>query len=142
MAWVRRAGVLLLVIVLALAAGASADAKKRHKKKSSWRSTVTLSQPSSTQFAGTVGSKLKECRKDRVVTLYYTDPNTGQTQPLSVQRTDGSGRYEMDLTKPAFTGGYQVTVDQQKVRAMDAKQTCRATQSALVDVTGVPLAPS
>jgi hypothetical protein len=136
MGCVRRAGILLTVLVLAIGlAGAVAGAKKKHKRKgASWPSKVTLAHPSSTQFTGTVGSKLGACRDSRVVKLTYTDPNTGQTWPLSVQRTDGGGGYQVTLTTPAYAGTYQVLVDQRKIRAMKATQTCKATQSSVVPV--------
>jgi hypothetical protein len=136
MAWVRRAGILLTVLVLALGlAGAVAGAKKKHKKKgNAWASTVKLTHPSSTQFSGAVGSKLGACRGSRVVTLTYTDPNTGQTLPLSVQRTDGGGGYQVTLTTPAYAGIYQVLVAKRKIRAMKAPQTCQAAQSGTVAV--------
>jgi hypothetical protein len=95
---------------------------------------VQLAHPSSTQFTGAVGSKLGACRGSRVVTLTYTDPNTGQTSPLSVQRTDGGGGYQVSLTTAAFPGSYQVIVAERKIRAMKAPQTCKATQSSAVPV--------
>jgi hypothetical protein len=136
MGWVRRAGILLIVAVFALGLlGAVAGAKKKHKKKRhSWPSQVTLSRPSSTQFTGRVGSKLKACRGSRVVTLTYTDPSTGQTSPLSVHRTDNAGNYQVTLINPAYAGTYQVQVDQRKIRAMKARQTCRAAESTTVGV--------
>jgi hypothetical protein len=142
MARVRRAGILLVVLAVALGlGGAAAGAKKKHQRKRGWRTTVSLTHASSTQFSGQVGSKLGACVGKRVVTLYYTDPNTLQAQPLSVQRTGGKGKYEMDLTKPAFTGSYYATVDQRKVRAQGAKQTCKAAQSRGIAVQGEPVAP-
>ena len=136
MEWVRRAGILLVVAALALGSlGAVAGAKKKHKKKGhKWASQVTLTHPSSTQFTGRVSSKLKACRGSRVVTVTYTDPSTGQTSPLSVQRTDNAGNYEVTLTTPAYTGTYQVQVDQRKIRAMKARQTCKAAVSTAVGV--------
>jgi hypothetical protein len=124
----------LLILVLALALGTPlAGAKKKHKKKGkSWASTVTLSHTAATQFTGVVGSKLAACRDSRVVTLYYTDPNTGQTQPLSVQRTDGKGGYQVDLTTPAYAGSYMVIVDKRKIRAMKAPQTCKGVTGTMV----------
>jgi hypothetical protein len=134
---IRRAGILILIVALAVTLGAaSAGAKKKHKKKKGkrWDSTVTLSHPSATQFTGLVGSKLDACRGSRVITLYYTDPFTSQTQPLSVQRTDGNGAFQVNLTRPAFTGGYQVVVDEGTVAAMKATQTCKGTTSAPITV--------
>ena len=132
----RRAGALLTVIVLVLGlGGAAASAKKKHRKNGrAWASQVTLTHPSSTRFAGVVSSKLGACAGSRVVTLSYTDSNTGQTLPLSVQRTDGSGSYEMSLTKDAFAGTYQVRVDERKIRARKAKQTCGKAQSSTIEV--------
>ncbi len=142
MAGFRRAGALLIVLVLVLGAGgAGAGAKKKHHRKRSWHTTVTVTQSSSNQFTGKVASKLGACKGMRVVTLYYTDPNTLQTQPLSVHRSGGKGSYEVDLTKPAFTGSYYVTVDKRKVRARGAKQTCKANQSTALPVQGAPPAP-
>ncbi len=142
MAGFRRVGTLLIVLVLVLGTGgASAGAKKKHQRKRGWRTTVTVTQTSSTQFTGTVGSKLGACKGMRVVTLYYTDPNTLQTQPLSVHRTGGKGSYQVDLTKPAFSGSYYATVEKRKVRARGAKQTCKANQSPALPVQGTPPAP-
>ena len=130
---IRRAGTLLLIAVLALGLGAAAaGAKKKHKKIRTWGSSVTLTRSADQQFTGVVGSKLKACRNSRVITVYYTDPNTGQTQPVSVQRTDSKGHYRVDLPTPPYAGGYQAIVDKQRVRAMKAKQTCKgATSTAL-----------
>lgn len=139
MAGPGRAAALALVLVIVLAVAGGADAKKKHHRKHGWRTTATLTQPSSTQFAGKVGSKLKACVAKRVVTLYYTDPNTLQTQPLSVQRTGGKGKFQIDLPKPAFTGSYYVAVDKRKVRAQGQKQTCKAGQSKSLAVQGAPL---
>ncbi len=126
---------MLIVAALALGSLVSLAGAKKHKKKGqSWVSQVTLAHPSSTQFTGRVGSKLKTCRGSRVVTVSYTDPSTGQTSPLSVQRTDNAGDYEVALTTPAYAGTYQVQVDERKIRAMKALQTCRAAQS---DTLGV-----
>ena len=130
----------MLVIALGMATGA-ADAKKKHQRKRGWRTTASLTQASSTRFIGQVTSKLGACIGNRVVTLHYTDPNTLQTQPLSVQRTGGKGKFQIDLTKPAFTGSYHVAVGQRKVRAQGAKQTCKASQSHALAVQGEPLAP-
>jgi hypothetical protein len=136
MGWVRRAGILVVVAALALGSlGAVAGAKKKHKKKGqSWASQVTLAHPSSTQFTGVVTSKLKACRGSRVVTVSYTDPSTGQTSPLSVQRTDNAGGYQVTLSTPAYAGTYRVRVDQRKIRARKAPQTCKGAESTTVGV--------
>ena len=68
------------------------------------------------------------------MTVYYTDPNTGQTRPLSVQRTDGSGNYVVMLTTPASPGTNQVQLSERKVRAMKAQQTCKGAQSGTLNV--------
>ena len=131
----------MLVVALGLGTVAAGAKKKHHRNRGS-RTTVSLTQTSTTQFTGRVGSKLGACVGKRVVTLYYTDPNTLQAQPLSVQRTGGKGKFKMDLTKPAFTGSYYATVDQRKVRAHKAKQTCKASQSHALAVQGQPVAPA
>jgi hypothetical protein len=143
MAGRRRVAAISLVLVIALGvAGGAADAKKKHHRKRGWRTTVTLSQSSSTQFKGKVGSKLRACISKRVVTLYYTDPATLQTQPLSVQRSGGKGKFQVSLTKPAFTGSYYVAVNKRKIRAHGKKQTCKATQGRAIPVQGPQPAPS
>jgi hypothetical protein len=136
MAWVRRAGILFVVLVVALGlGGTTAGAKKKHKKKGKgWGSKVTLTKASSTQFKGVLRSKLGPCRRSRVVTLFYTDPNTGQRSPLSVQRTDGKGGYQVSLTTPAYPGTYQVEAAVRKIRAMKAPQTCQGATSAAITV--------
>ncbi len=126
-----------MILMLALALGSPlAGAKKKRKKRhgQSWDSSVTLTRAADQQFAGVVGSKLDACRASRVVTLYYTDPSTGQTQPLSVQRTDGLGHYQVDLPTPPYAGGYQAIVDEQQVRAMKATQTCKGAASSVLPV--------
>jgi hypothetical protein len=137
MAWVRRAGILLTVLVVAFGlSGAAAGAKKKHKKKgTAWASQVTLGHLAPNQFNGSVGSKLDACRSSRVVILFYTDPNTNLTSPLSVQRTDGKARYQVVLQKDAFPGTYQVGVEPRKIRALKAKQTCKAAQSPVITVS-------
>ncbi len=130
MGWVRRAGILLVVAVLALGlGGAVAGAKKKHRKGTTWTSKVTLTHPLANQFKGEVTSKLAGCESSRVVTLFYTDPDTNLTTLLSVQRTDGKGRYQVVLTKDAFFGTYQVQVAQRKIRAFKTKQTCKTAES-------------
>ena len=99
-----------------------------------WGSTVTLSHSAPAQFSGVVHSKLIGCRKSRLVAVYYFDPTSGQTQPLSVQRADGEGRYQVDLVAPAYVGSYQAIVIAQRIRANHAPQTCRAAKSDPVTV--------
>lgn len=133
----KRAGVVLLVAVLVLSLGVSvAGAKKKKKKKRerSWDSQITLVHPASTQFNGTVSSKLGACRYARYVTVFYTDPVTLQTQPLSIQRTDKDGRYQVNLSAPAYSGSYHATVDLAHIRAKKAPHRCRSAESATVSV--------
>jgi len=134
MDWVRRAGILVIVLVVALAlGGALAGAKKKHKKKGkAWGSQITLIHPATNQFAGKVASKLKACRGSRVVNLFYTDPFTAQTSPVSVQRTNGKGHYVVALPKDAFFGTYQAQVTKRRIRALHAPQTCKAAQSTAI----------
>jgi hypothetical protein len=126
----RRAGVVLIVVVLALGlGGAIAGAKKKHKKKGHvWPTKITLEHPSATQFRGTVSSGLAACTQARLVNLFFTDP-TGNSTLLSVQRTDGKGRYEVDLTQNAYPGTYQAQAAQEPIRAMKARQICKVAAS-------------
>jgi hypothetical protein len=136
MAWVRRAGILLAVFVVALGmGGAAAGAKKKHKKKgTAWASQATLTHPASNQFSGAVSSTLGACEGSRVVVLFYTDPNNVLTSPLSVQRTDGKGKYQVVLPKDAFPGTYQAEAYQRKIRAMKKPQTCKPAQTQAIVV--------
>ena len=128
----RRAGVVLIVAVLALGLGGSlAGAKKKHKKKGHvWGSRITLVHPSPTRFTGRVHSNLAACFKGRLVNVFYTDPE-GNNALLSVQRADGKGRYEVDLTQPAYPGVYQAQAAKERIRARKAPQTCRAADSPI-----------
>jgi hypothetical protein len=135
MAWVRRAGILLTVLAVALGlGGVGAGAKKKKRKGKAWASKVTLTHPAGNQFSGAVSSTLGACEVSRVVVLFYTDPNNGQTSPLSVQRTDGKGKYQVVLVKDAFPGQYQLEVFQRRIRAMKAPQTCKSAVSPAVTV--------
>ena len=125
---------LALALVLSLC-WASAGAAKRHR---GFKTRVTLSHPSDTQFTGRVSSKLKACRKQRLVNLFYTDPTTGQTQPLAVDRTNKKGRFRMDLSKSAFGGSYYAQAPKVKKGGV---QRCRAGKSKKKVVPTVPLTP-
>jgi hypothetical protein len=131
----RRAGVVLIAAVLVFGlGGALASAKKKHKKRHVWGSKVTLTHPSPTQFAGRVDSNLAACSKGRLVTVFYTDQSSGNTALLSVQRTDGKGRYRVNLTHSAFTGAYQVQAAKEKTRARKKRQTCRVADSPILGI--------
>jgi hypothetical protein len=132
----RRAGAVLIVAVLALGlGGALAGAKKKQKKRKGhvWASKIILEHPSATRFAGTVDSSLAACFVARLVNVFYTD-TSGNTTLLSVQRTDGKGRYEVNLTQAAFPGVYQAQAAHERTRARKAPQTCRAADSPIVGV--------
>jgi hypothetical protein len=129
----RRAGVALMVAILAMGlGGAVAGAKKKHKKGHAWGSKITLTHPSPTRFGGKVDSSLAACRKHRLVNVFYTDAGSGTTTLLSVQRTDGKGRYEVDLPQAAFPGAYQAQEVKQRIRARKAPQTCKAAVSGVL----------
>jgi hypothetical protein len=131
----RRAGVVLMIAVLALGLGGALAGAKKHKKKSHvWGSKVTLTHPSPTQLKGTVRSKLTACFKHRLVTVFYTDPSSGSTALLSVQRTDGKGRYQVNLTHPAFAGAYQAQAAKERTRALKHRQTCRVADSPIAGI--------
>src|SRR5262245_32217346 len=135
----KRAGVLLVVLALAAALlGAQAGAKKRHSRRHGWATQVTLAHPSDTQFTGTVSSRLKACHRQRLVTVDYTDPFTGQTQPVSVQRTKKSGKYRVYLTHPAYGGTYRAQAPKVSKRGT---QLCRAGRSPPLTVAAVSPVP-
>lgn len=142
MAGTRRAAILLLAALLVLGTGSAlAGAKKKHKKHPHYASAISLTHPSSSEFDGVVGSKFNPCRDSRVVTLFYTDPATAQTQPLSVQRTTAKGRYQVLLPQPAYGGSYHAEVAVQNVRHKKVTSTCKAATSRSIDVQGPPLTP-
>jgi hypothetical protein len=62
------------------------------------------------------------------VNVIYTD-QTGNSALLSVQRADGKGRYEVNLTQAVYPGVYQAQAAQERLRARKAPQTCRAADS-------------
>jgi hypothetical protein len=125
----RRAGVVLIVAVLALGLGGGfADAKKKKKKGKAWGAKITLEHPAAARFTGTVDSKLGACLRGRLVNVFYTDP-TGHTAHLSIQRTDGKGRFQVDLTQVAYPGTYQAQAAHERIRARKAPQTCKAATS-------------
>jgi hypothetical protein len=133
---VRQAGVVLIVALLALGVGgALAGAKKKHKKRKGhvWGSKVTLAHPSPTRFTGTVDSNLAACFKGRLVNVFYTD-QTGNSALLSVQRADGKGRYEVNLTQAVYPGVYQAQAAQERTRARKAPQTCRVAESPVFGI--------
>jgi hypothetical protein len=137
----RRTALLLLVVALTLALGVSlAGAKKKKKhtfgKTTSWDSGITLSLTTPTHFDGAVTSPLDLCRNQRYVIIYYKDPFTDTVAPLSVQRTDAAGRYQVDLVKPAFAGEYSAQVSEERVQVNDAPQICNFASSGSVTVSG------
>ena len=140
MVHLKRAAVLLLVValVVAVGAGVATAKKKKHKKKrgGAWASQVTLSLPTITHFEGTVTSRLRDCRSQRLVTVYYTEPSTGQVLPLSVQRTNSTGRYAFDLPKPAYPGAYRAVLIQERIKPKDVPQTCKGAESLAFTVSG------
>jgi hypothetical protein len=130
---VRRAGVVLVVAVLALGLGGTVAGAKKHKRKGHvWGSKITLAHPAPTQFNGKVDSTLEACRKHRLVNVFYTDPDSATTSLLSVQRTDGKGRYEVNLPQNAFRGAYQAQEVKQRIRARKAPQTCKGAVSGIL----------
>ena len=119
----------MLSALLLLGLGGVPAGANKHKKAHAWGSKITLAHPSAMQFRGRVHSKLAACFKGRLVNVFYTDPSSGQTALLSVQRTDGRGRYVVNLTQPAYPGVYQAQAAKERIRAMKAPQTCKAAAS-------------
>ena len=126
-----------MLVIAALAvglAGAIAGAKKQRKPKANpWGSRITLHHPSPARFRGAVDSKLSACFAGRLVNLFFTDPS-GSTALLSVQRADGKGRWEVDLTQSAYNGVYQAQAAKERIRARKAPQMCRAAVSGVFGV--------
>ena len=131
----RRAGVVLIIAVLAIGLGGAIAGAKKHKKRKghSWGSKITLRHPSAARFRGEVDSALAACFKGRLVNVFFTDPS-GNTALLSVQRADGKGRYDVDLTQAAYPGVYQAQAAKEQIRAKKGQQTCKADASPLFGV--------
>jgi hypothetical protein len=127
----RRAGVVLILAVLALGLGGAVAGAKHKKKGHAWGSKITLQHPSAQKFKGTVKSSFPACRQGRLVKVFYTDPS-GSSALLSVQRTNRKGRYEVDLTQPAFSGEYRAQAAHERIRAQKAPQTCKKANSKTV----------
>lgn len=127
--------VLGLALVLSVCWAPAAASKKKHR---GIKTSVTLKHPSDSEFTGSVKSRLSGCRKQRLVNLNYTDPTTGQTQPLAVDRTNKKGKFRMDLSKAAFGGTYRAQAPKVKKRGT---QLCRAGKSKGIVVPTVPLTP-
>jgi hypothetical protein len=72
-------------------------------------------------------------RKGKAWASEITLVHAASTQ-FSGKRTDKQGGYLVSLPKPAFAGTYHAEVTQQKIRALRARQTCRAARSATVAV--------
>jgi len=108
------------------------DGKKR--KTRGWSSKVTLTHPAPTLFTGRVSSRLAACRAARLVNLYYTDPGTGETSLLSVQRTNKKGSYRVDLVSPAYAGSYQAIVIGERIKALQRPQKCRGAKGGRLTV--------
>jgi hypothetical protein len=138
MSRLQRVGILVLLVVAALMAApgiGGAGAKKHKKKTPSRKSQITLTAPTSTQFAAAVTSKFKPCIADRVVDLFYTDPAGNlATVPLAVDRTNKKGKVTMYLPVAAYSGTYQLTLESQKIRARGGPQQCKGAQSGTVKV--------
>ena len=65
--------------------------------------------------------------------VFYTD-QTGNSALLAVQRADGKGRYEVDLTQTAYPGVYRAQAAQERLRARKAPQTCRSAESPVFGI--------
>ena len=65
--------------------------------------------------------------------VFYTD-QTGNSALLSVQRADGKGRYEVNLTQAAYPCVYQTQAAQERLRARKAPQTRRAADSPVFGI--------
>jgi hypothetical protein len=131
----RRAGVVLMVVALAFGVGAALAGAKRHKKPKGhvWGARITLQHPSARRFTGTVKSKFEACAEGRLVNVFFTNPSGG-TALLSVQRTNGKGRYSIDLTQGAYPGVYQAQAAHERIRARKAPQTCKESNSAIFGI--------
>jgi len=138
MARFRREGILALLGAAALTAAlgaAGADAKKSKKKTPSRKAKVALAAPTSTQFSVTLTSKFKPCVADRVVDVFYTDPQGDLASvPLAVDRTNKKGKVTFYLPAAAYTGSYSATAEVQKIRARGGPQQCKAATSGAVTV--------
>jgi hypothetical protein len=126
---------LLVVAALMAAPGIDAGAKKHKKKTPKRTSSISLTLPTSAQFAVTVGSKFKPCIADRVVNVNYTDPQGDiATVPVAVDRTNKKGKVTIYLPIAQYAGTYSASVESQKIRAKGGPQQCQSATSGTVKV--------
>jgi hypothetical protein len=139
MSRLQRAGILGLLVAVALmaASGVPTAGAKKHKKKTPQRkSSITLTAPTSTQFAAAVTSKFKPCIADRVVNLNYTDPQGDlATVPVAVDRTNKKGKVTIYLPIAAYSGTYQLSLESQKIRAKGGPQQCKSATSGTIKIS-------
>ena len=124
----RRSAVLLFVFLVSIALVLpAADA---HVK--TFNANLTLQYKSSTQtFYGTLGGETyRECKGNRLVTLYDADTNS----PVATTTTNANGQYRISLT--ADGGLYYARVEQDVRGGYGHVHTCGGDQSRTIDTPG------
>jgi hypothetical protein len=120
-----RSGALLFAfLVLSVLVSPAADA---HVK--SFNATLTLQYKSKTQtFFGTLGTN-RQCKGDRLVTLYDADTNS----PVATTTTRANGQYRISLE--ADGGRYYARVEQEVRGGYGHVHTCEGDQSRTINTS-------
>jgi hypothetical protein len=120
----RSAALLCACLVLAVVVSPAAHA---HVK--SFNATLTLQYKSRTQtFFGTLGTN-RQCKGDRLVTLYDADTDL----PVATTTTAANGRYRISFA--ADGGPYYTRVEQEVRGGYGHVHTCEGDQSRTINTS-------
>lgn len=91
----------------------------------SYTSRVTIREPKPGNYRGRVISDKAACERRRLVTV-FADPDDGPPVPLSEDRTDRRGRWEIE---PIIGEEYYATVKRARKGSGESRYTCRGDRS-------------
>jgi hypothetical protein len=112
------------LLVLGVVGGASADVPK---VTVGGHVTLTFSPPG--HFEGKVTSPRRACRRNRRATLNYWMMPSGPVDHLDSDRTNATGKYEIDIEPFATEGDYQTRVGRKVVHKPDLTIICKPVLS-------------
>jgi hypothetical protein len=108
------------LLVLGVVGGASADVPK---VTVGGQVSLTFSPPG--HFEGKVTSRKRACRRNRRATLNYWMMPSGPVDHLDSDRTNATGRYEIEIEPFATEGDYQTAVSRKIVHLLDKTIICK-----------------
>lgn len=111
-------------VVVVLAGGAVAGGGAATAGES-YKSRVTIREPKPGNYRGRVISDKAACERRRLVTV-FADPDDGPPVPLSEDRTDRRGRWEIE---PIIGEEYYATVKRARKGSGESRYTCRGDRS-------------